>query len=234
MIEPYYSDNLTTIYHGDALEILPSIRAASIGLVVTDPPYVIGAVSAGNMATKAGGWADMMNSALWFEAWYREASRVLHSTGAMWSFANWRSIPVVMRAAFAAGLPVTSMLVWDKEWIGPGGSQGLRPSYEVAALMAHPGFAIPDRGTPDIRRHQVGSHKPHGHPAEKPEGLMRWIIETSAVDGAVLDPFTGSGSTLAAARSLELPAIGIEAEERWCEVAARRCSQQTLDFGGVA
>ncbi len=96
------------------------------------------------------------------------------------------------------------------------------------------GFAIPDRGTPDIRRHQVGSHKPHGHPAEKPEGLMRWIIETSAVDGTVLDPFTGSGSTLAAARSLGIPAAGIEAEERWCEVAARRCSQQTLDFGGVA
>ena len=233
---PYYSDDYGPLYHGDALEILPTIRSSSVAAVVTDPPYVIGAVSAGNMASKSGGWADMMNSALWFSAWYREVDRVLHSTGSFWTFANWRTIPVVMRAAIDAGLPITSLLVWDKEWIGPGGPQGLRPSYEVVALMAQPKFQLPDRGTPDIWRHKVGSHKPNGHPAEKPEKLVRRIIAACELpaDGVVLDPFAGSGSALVAARTLGLHAIGIEAEEKWCDLIASRLSVGVLDFGAAS
>lgn len=236
MVDPYYSDELLTLYHGDALEILPTIRTASIRAVVTDPPYVIGAVSAGNIGSKAGGWADMMNSALWFSTWYRQVDRVLHSTGAFWTFLNWRSLPVVMRAALDAGMAVTSMLCWDKEWIGPGGSQGLRPSYELVALMAQPGFSIEDRALPDIWRHKVGSYKPWGHPAEKPEGLVRRIVDTCHLpQGAVvLDPFAGSGTTAAACRTLNLHCIAIEGEEAWCETIARRCGQAVLDLGGTA
>lgn len=130
-MKPYFEDDLVTLYHGDAMEILPTIERGSVTAVVTDPPYVIGAVSAGNMASKSGGWADMMNSSGWFRDWYREVGRVLHRRGSFWTFCNWRSLPVVMRAAMDADLAVTSMLVWDKEWIGPGGKQGLRPSYET-------------------------------------------------------------------------------------------------------
>lgn len=225
---PYYEDDTCTIYHGDALDVLPSLRPSSASLVVTDPPYVIGAVSAGNMASKSGGWADMMNSALWFGAWYREVGRILHSTGAFWTFLNWRSVPVVLRAAIDSQLPVTSMMVWDKEWIGPGGTQGLRPAYELVALLAQPEFAIPDRGVPDVWRHKVGSYKESGHPAEKPEPLVRRIITTSAVDGLVVDPFLGSGTTAVAAKNAGLSCLGIEAEERYCEIAAKRLSQEVL------
>lgn len=226
---PYYQDDRVTIYHGDALEILPTIRTSTIAAVVTDPPYIIGAVSAGTLASKSGGWADMMNSALWFSTWYREVGRVLRTAdGCFWTFLNWRTVPVVMRAALDAGLPITSMLVWDKEWIGPGGSQGLRPSYELVALMSHPDFAIPDRGVPDIWRCKVGSYKESGHPAEKPPRLVRRIIHESAVDGIVLDPFLGSGTTAVAAKSLGVTCIGIEAEERYCEMAATRCAQDVL------
>lgn len=233
---PYYEDDLLTLYHGDAIEVMESIRSSTIHAVVTDPPYVIGAVSAGNIGSKAGGWHDMMNSALWFSTWYRQVDRVLHSTGSFWSFLNWRSVPVVMRAAIDAGLPVTSMMVWDKEWIGPGGSQGLRPSYELVALMAQPGFTIEDRGTSDLWRSKVGSYKPHGHPAEKPEPLLRRLLDACRLEQGqvVLDPFAGSGTTAAAARSLNLRCVAIEAEERWCQLIAERCGQSVLDFGGVA
>lgn len=226
--EPYYQDDLVTLYHGDALEVMDSLPAGSIDLIVTDPPYVIGAVSAGSLGSKAGGWADMMNSALWFAAWYRKADRLLRHSGAMWSFCNWRSLPVVMRAASDAGLSITSTLVWDKQWIGPGGSVGLRPAYELACLFAKPDFAIPDRGVPDVWQHKVGSHKPNGHPAEKPADLMRRIIRTSGNAGVVLDPFMGSGSTIVAAQAEGVRAIGIEAEERWCEVAVKRLGQAGL------
>ena len=229
-MKPYYADEQVTLYHGDSLEILPTLTAGTAHAVVTDPPYVIGAVSAGNMGAKSGGWADMMNSAMWFAAWYRECDRLLKHTGSFWSFCNWRSLPVVMRAAIDSSLPVTSLLVWDKEWIGPGGTQGLRPSYELVALMAQPGFAIPDRGVPDVWRHKVGSYKPNGHPAEKPEGLVRRILQTAEIPagGLVIDPFLGSGTTALAAQSLGLRCIGIEAEERYCEIAARRLAQDVL------
>jgi hypothetical protein len=146
----------------------------------------------------------------------------------MWSFCNWRSLPVVMRAASDAGLPITSTLVWDKQWIGPGGTQGLRPSYELACLFAKPDFAIPDRGTPDVWQHKTGGHKPNGHPAEKPVDLMRRIIRTSGNAGVVLDPFMGSGTTLVAAQTEGVRAIGIEAEVKWCELAVSRLAQGGL------
>jgi site-specific DNA-methyltransferase (adenine-specific) len=233
---PYYSDDNVTIYHGDALEVLPELANNSVDCVLTDPPYVIGAVSAGNMASKSGGWADMMNSAMWFSAWYRHCGRVLGQDGVMWSFLNWRSLPVVMRAAIDAEMPITSMAVWDKEWIGPGGNQGLRPSYEMVALLCRPDYAIRNRGVADIFRHKVGSYKASGHPAEKPEGIISQLLDVSCLPGSavVMDPFMGSGTTLAAARARGLRVIGIEAEEKWCEYAASRVAQSVLDFGGAA
>lgn len=230
MTAPYFENDLVTLYHGDSLDILPTLRPSSVQAVVTDPPYVIGAVSAGNMAAKSGGWGDMMNSALWFSTWYRQVDRLLHSSGSFWTFCNWRSLPVVMRAAIDATLPVTSVMVWDKEWIGPGGPQGLRPSYEMVALLAQPNFTVKDRGVPDVWRHKVGSYKEHGHPAEKPEGLVRKIITTCQLEpgSLVLDPFLGSGTTAIAAQTLGMRFVGIEAEERYCEVAASRLSQEVL------
>lgn len=231
----YYEDDNVTIYHGDSADVLPTIVAGAVHMVCTDPPYVIGAVSSGALASKSGGWQDMMNSASWFTSWFREVDRVLKSSGSFWSFLNWRTMPVVMRAAVDAGLPITSLAVWDKQWIGPGGPQGLRPSYELVALMAQPDFAVPNRGVADVIQSKVGSHKPNGHPAEKPVALVRRLMEIAAVPegGLVLDPFMGSGTAAIAARDRGLRFVGIEAEERWCEVAATRLSAGHLDFGAA-
>lgn len=226
---PYYDEDGITIYHGDALDVLPTLPKVS--LVVTDPPYIIGAVSAGNMSSKAGSWGDMMNSSLWFSTWYRMCADRLRRDGAIWTFCNWRSVPVVMKAAIDADLPVVSMLVWHKDWIGPGGLVGLRPSYELAALLPMPEFAIPNRGLPDMWTEQWSSHKPNGHPAEKPVPLMRRLIAASEPTGVVLDPFMGSGTTLKAAQEYGVPAIGIESEERYCEIAVQRLAQGVLPLG---
>lgn len=227
---PYFQRNGITIYHGDALEILPELRGGAVDLIVTDPPYVIGAVSAGNMASKSGGWGDMMNSSRWFRDWYCMAKRLLKPTGAFWTFCNWRSLPVVMKAGIDAEWAITSLLVWDKDWIGPGGVVGLRPSYELVALLSMPDFTIPNRGIPDIWKEAWSSFKPNGHPAEKPVSLLSRLIQVSGVqrDACILDPFMGSGSTIRAAANLGLSAVGIEAEEKWCEIAASRLSQEVM------
>lgn len=231
----YYEDEHVTVHHGDSLDIMPTIDAGTVHSCVTDPPYVIGAVSAGNMASKSGGWADMMNSALWFTEWYRQVDRTLRNDASFWTFCNWRTLPVVMKSAISAGLPVTSLMVWDKEWIGPGGSQGLRPAYELCALIAKPAFAIQDRGVPDVWRHKTGGHKPNGHPAEKPVGLVERILKTSGLKPGetVLEPFAGSGTTAVAAKALGLKCIAIEAEEKYCEIIAKRLDQGVLDLAGL-
>lgn len=223
---PYYEQDGIAIYHGDCLDVLPTLPACD--LVVTDPPYSFGLASTAQ-ETKAGGWGDLMNSATFYTVWLRECRRLTENRqGAAWVFNSWRSFPILARAAYEAAWPITSLLVWDKEWIGPGGPQGLRPSYELAALFSHQNFQIPDRGVPDIWRCKASSFKPW-HPAEKPIQLLQRILLTSG-GGLVLDPFMGSGSTLVAAKALGCRAMGIEVEEKYCEVAATRLAQGVIPF----
>lgn len=230
-MKPYYSHAGIEIYHGDCRDVLPSLP--SVGAVVTDPPYVFGIASTAQEG-KSGGWGDLMNSAVWYAAWMRECQKLTaNNSGSMWVFNSWRSFPVLARAAYEIQWGIESLLVWDKQWIGPGGLRGLRPSYELVALFAQPGFAIKDRGLPDIWRSQWSSQKPNGHSAEKPVDLLHRIVTASGAD-AILDPFLGSGTTLVAAKKAGKRATGIEIEERWCEIAAKRLSQEAFDFEGGA
>ncbi len=73
------------------------------------------------------------------------------------------------------------------------------------------------------------------HKNEKPMQLMgrliRWLSDP---DQTILDPFCGSGTTLRAAKDLGRKSIGVEVEEKYCEIAAKRCAQEVLDFGARA
>jgi len=222
-MKPYYQDEQVTIYNADSVEALLDLQE-SFDLVVADPPYTTGIASFGE-DSKASGWGDIMNSAHFNAAWLRECRRLLaNRQGAAWVFNSWRSLPVLMRTSYEIAWAIKSVLVWDKEWIGPGGPQGLRPSYELVALFCHEQFTIADRGIPDIWRHKWSSKKPNGHPAEKPVSLIARMIRESGAH-KVLDPFMGSGTTLEAAKQEGAAAVGIEIEERWCEVAAKRLAQ---------
>jgi len=230
-MRPYYQDAQVTIYHADSVEALASI-SESFDLVIADPPYTTGIASFGE-DTKASGWGDIMNSSHFNASWLRECYRLLaNKQGAAWVFNSWRSLPVLVRASYEIKWPIKSVLVWDKEWIGPGGHQGLRPSYELAALFVHKEFAIANRSLPDIWRHKWSSKKPHGHPAEKPVSLVAQMVRESG-GRYVLDPFCGSGTTLVAAKLSGAKAVGIEIEERWCEVAAARLQQAVMLWGGI-
>lgn len=233
-MKPYFDEGGITIHKGDCREIMPEL--SSVDLVVTDPPYAFGMASTFHEG-KNGGWGDMMNAAEFYAGILRACYRLTENRqGSAWVFNSWRSIPTLMRAAFEARWSIESLLVWDKMWIGPGGQRGLRPSYEVVALFAHQDFALENRGLPDIWRSQWAAQRPNEHPAEKPVALIEKIIRESlppmdccaAPGHIVLDPFMGSGTTLRAAKNAGHRAIGIEIEERWCEVAANRLRQEVL------
>lgn len=208
-----------TLYHGDCMEILPTLGL--VDAVITDPPYGINTKSDGD--GKLNPWADLCNSAYWYTAWIAECHRRLQPHGCLWTCLNWRSLVTFKKAALDARWAIESLMVWDKCWIGPGGSRGLRPSYELVALMARERFSIDDRGLPDVQRFKWSSLKPNGHPAEKPIDLMRFLVTNSTKEGAVvLDPFLGSGTTGVAALETGRQFIGIEHDPAWFDAACQR------------
>jgi site-specific DNA-methyltransferase (adenine-specific) len=82
---------------------------------------------------------------------------------------------------------------------------------------------------------EARNHELHLHPTQKPVGLMRWIVQNWTEPGQlVLDPYMGSGPVAEACRDLGRRYIGVELEERYCEIAAQRLAQDVLPFGDTA
>jgi len=204
----YYSHSGIEIYLGNCIEIIDSIKA---DVMITDPPY--------GMAYRSG-WsgASVANDG---DTSVRDL--VLSS---------WKPRPAVVFGRWSVARPegVRFLLIWDKgDWPGMG-DLGLPwgPSTEEIYIIGY-GFSGPRSG--QILR---DPRRPSGrsmHPTEKPIGLMESIIDKCPT-GTIVDPFMGSGSTLVAAKNLGRKAIGIEMEEKYCEVAAKRLSQETLPFAG--
>jgi site-specific DNA-methyltransferase (adenine-specific) len=157
--------------------------------------------------------------------------RLLVPGGHALAFIDWRMAPALSAALETADLRQHPILVWNKGRIGMGAV--FRNQHE---FVLH--FTSGNPGAP--QRRDVGNVltfppvRDGEHPTEKPEPLLRTLLSVVAPrGGTILDPFAGSGSTLAAAQSLGVRAVGVEADERYCEVIAKRFAQGTL-FGGVA
>lgn len=214
-----------TLYLGDCLEVLPELKPMSVDAVIVDPPYMIGAMSIGDARAKTGTWADMENSAYWYAAWMEQARRALKQDGFMCVFGNWRSIPTLLFASSKIKQPVDSMLVWDKEWIGPAGPRQLRPTYEIVMFAGMPEAKIDNRNASDIFRctWQAVHCKTTEHAAEKPVALMRHLVMLTTQPGdVILDCFLGSGTTGVAALAEDRRFIGIEREPDYFDIACRR------------
>jgi site-specific DNA-methyltransferase (adenine-specific) len=236
--QPYYSHGGITIYHGDALAVLAVLPSESVGVVFTDPPYSSGARNAAMLRSRG----SMRRNAEADDSWIGgdnltahgfgmlvrmfgvETLRVSVKDGHFFSFIDWRQLPVLQGATEAAGWSPRALLVWDKMSFGMG--NGFR---QQAEFILHA-----SKGTADnFLRHDVGTVLRNrrqddelGHPTIKPIGVVELCL--SAVPGSVLDPFMGSGTSLVAAANLGRKAIGIEIEERYCEIAVKRLAQEVL------
>lgn len=252
-MRPYYERDGISIYHGDCAEILPALPAGRIDLVVTSPPYNMGLVPGANgrgmyrpgASTKAGRFRDgygAHSDALpqeEYDAWQRsilaECWRLLRDEGAIYYNHRPRIEHGKVRLPLGfdfGGLALSQIITWDRS---TGIGVNLRryaSAYEWLLLFAKPDFTLEDHaasGRSDMWRLGMEYHET-GHLAPFPVTLpRRALVDTGAT--LVLDPFMGSGTTLRAAKDLGRRAIGIELEERYCEIAARRLQQAVLPLG---
>ncbi len=210
MIVPYYEDDAVTIYHGDCRDILPTL--GPVDLVLTDPPYGIGYNSGheGSLPRSITGDEDTRLRDFILEWW----------PGPALVFGTWRK---------PRPLQTKALLVWDT--LGALGMGDLsipwKPSHQEIYVIGV-GFSGPR--TTDVLSFppvQASAWRGRCHPHEKPVALIRALLDKSPA-GLVLDPFMGSGTTLRAAKDLGRKAIGIEIDERYCEIAAKRMSQSVL------
>jgi site-specific DNA-methyltransferase (adenine-specific) len=240
-VSPYYDEDGITIYHGDCLEIVEWLPRSSVDAVISDPPYSSGTRQATNRTASAipkrgERWARA--GILWDSSyssfgvsqllnWSLRSLRSVTEPGChIYVFTDWRTYPTLSLSIEWAGLFANNLLVWDKGVYALG--TNWRSQHELIAFASNG----PAR---EVTRHDVGNvlktKRVSGgsHPTEKPADLLAQIL---AVSGGtrVLDPFMGSGSSLVAAKLLGLRAIGIEIEERYCEMAATRLSQGVLTF----
>jgi site-specific DNA-methyltransferase (adenine-specific) len=210
MTEPYYSDEHVTIYHGDALMLLGQI---DFDIVVTDPPYgityrqtIVGMTDYGEIVGDGS------------TATAEAAIKAIHPK------------PMIMFGAnhFPHALPVPGRWIcWDKR-ISEQADKMIGSPFELAWINTDDKSGIMYR----VLHGGVVNADKHGakrrHPTQKPVTLISRIINDHAPTGVILDPFLGSGTTLRAAKDLGRKAIGIEIEERYCEIAARRMAQEVL------
>ena len=236
-LAPYYQDDAVTIYHGDCLDVMAELD--SVDALVTDPPYASGtrheaAKSSSGAMLRAGRFADRpidldqmttTGFAWLMRAVAAGARRLLPDGGSMLSFIDWRQWPNLVGAIETTNLRVQGMIVWDKGHFGLG--NGFRSQHELVCHASRGVPTINDKGCGNVL--QFPRQEPIDHPSPKPLGLMCRLVEVVTAPGAtVLDPFMGSGTTLRAAKDMGRKAIGIEVDERYCEIAARRMGQEVL------
>jgi site-specific DNA-methyltransferase (adenine-specific) len=220
-VKPYYERDGIVIYHGDCREILPTL--APVDLVLTDPPY---GISLNTQRAKAQGrgtraykrdWPSIEGDAGPFDPSFLLCFKKVILFGANY---------------YADKLPTSSAwIIWDKvDDLKSGRDVGFNdhPDAELAwSSFSGPMRIIRHRWMGVLRDSENGAT--HLHPTQKPVALMSEIINWRTVPGeTILDPFMGSGTTLRAAKDLGRKAIGIEIEEKYCEIAAKRLSQSVL------
>lgn len=207
-LTPYYDDgNGIVIYHGDCRDILPQLP--QVDLLLTDPPYGIGKDGQKPSDGKHGG-----RKAYEFLGWDGDRPTdktfdlLLHSADQH----------IIWGGNYFADLlpPQMKWRVWDKgqrinqsdgelAWTSLGGALRIITLNRVELMMD-------------------GAE----HPTQKPLRLMKWCIEQVPDATTIIDPFMGSGTTLRAAKDLRKKCIGIEREERYAEIAAKRLAQEVL------
>jgi site-specific DNA-methyltransferase (adenine-specific) len=243
-MKPYYEEAGIVIYHGDAREIPPSLPR--VDLVLTDPPWL---ASATKLRRVQGGVVPSESYSLsygelgefdpaiveacvkqadqdcFFFCGYKELGKVIDAASPHRGVFVWYKRNGGRTVAYPAALDV-AFIVWAGQKSKLYGFQHWKSS-----LFDIP---VPSAGCMQTERLLQYENGPALHPAQGPlELYTKLLIPFRSQRLTVLDVYLGTGTTLVAARNLGLKAIGIEINEAYCEIAAKRLSQGVFDFGAA-
>ena len=209
-MNPYYQDDYCTIYHGDCRDILPSLP--KVDLVLTDPPYGVKFEGKSTKFTKpSGGYisgdTDIGPPVIKIALNLCDRAIVFTGNRLLHDYPKPRDIGCVYCPGGAGVGPwgfvcFHAILFYGKRQGGP-----ISPSSFTSNHIS----------------------ERNGHPCPKPIEWIKWSVNIGSLEGeTILDPFMGSGTTLRAAKDLRRKAIGIEIEEKYCEIAVKRLRQEVL------
>jgi DNA modification methylase len=222
-LKPYYQHAGITIYHGDALEVLPYLDP--VDATVTDPPYGV------NLGEYTGS--------------SRYLNKPYASTEDTQEYVKTFCVPAIEMCIFRSkrlAMTPGNRCMWLYPqpddvgiWYNPASTHRGKWGFCFAnAFIFYYGKDPHNVGRGMIPNSCVGlcdAVDMIDHPCPKPLLFASWLVKRASKDGeTILDPFAGSGTTLVAAKNLSRKAIGIEIEEKYCEIAAKRLSQEVFDF----
>lgn len=213
------------VINADCLTVLRQMEAGSVDMVITDPPYGVDYQSRRPKSKDPSArFEKIANDKAPFIWWLYDAFRVLKEGGGALCFSRWDVQQVFMDAMSLAGFTVKSVLVWDRIGHGMGDLKGnFAPCYDTCIFATKGRYQLPGKRPKDVIRCQRVNGAELVHPNEKPITLMRELIEATTAPGAlILDPFAGSGSTLAAAALTGRQYIGIEISAEYHAIAQQR------------
>lgn len=242
MIEPYYQKDGITIYHGDCFTVLHELNG--IDAFVTDPPYSSGGAFRGDRTVStvnkyvqtqtqayrpefAGDNRDQRSFVTWCAMWLSAAYNASNSNAILCSFIDWRQLPSLSDAVQAGGWTWRGVAVWSKKFGRPTPGRFSNACEYVVWGSKGPMLAR-EVYPPGVFECSPPSGNQKQHIAQKPEAVMDWVLRVVPDGATVCDPFMGSGSTLRAAKNAGCKCVGIETDEKYCEIAANRLAQGVL------
>lgn len=241
--EPYYEDEAVQLYNGDALDVMVELarQEVNVDAVVTDPPYSSG----GNMrsdkmkdvltkyrhsgtirsyGTFEGDHRDQRSYFAWSHLWLSLARQITKPSGDLFAFIDWRQLPTLSDAVQSAGWLWQGVGVWSKGYGRPNKGR-FSAGHELVIHATNGPKEQKELYAPSVFTCPIEHDKIHL--SQKPLGVVDWCLQLVEKQTLILEPFSGSGTTLVAAKASGRRAIGIESDPQWLETIAERC-QETL------
>ena len=205
------------IFNADCIDVMQAFDAGTVDFILTDPPYVT------RYRDRSGRTVANDDNGRWLCPAFREMHRILKDGGFCVSFYGWNKVDLFMDAWRAAGFRIVGHLVFRKDYASS--ARFLRYEHEQAYLLAKGNPVRPARPIPDVIDMPYSGNRLH--PTQKPVEALAPLIEAFSQPGElVLDPFSGSGSTLAAARQLGRDWTGIELDNGHYRTASKRLAER--------
>jgi DNA modification methylase len=200
------------VIHGDCIRILRSLPSESVDAVITDPPYLVGYKDRNGRSIANDNNPSVLDA-------FSDIYRVLKPDRLCVCFYGWNRVDAFFRAWTQAGFQPVGHLVWAKSYASS--ARFVEARHEQAYLLAKGRPDKPGTPLPDVQPWEYTGNV--AHPTEKAVSILRPLVASFApAGGVVLDPFAGSGSTLVAAALSGRNYVGIELEEKYCQLARKR------------